>query len=121
MQDKLTSWFFGLPVIVVILVLAIVAILWFGVRYLNRREAFWMEQNKSKDILIKDIIDKIFNLYNDAITRETTVMQELNRMQQKIDEWFRRWGGVWAARNKQIKICLFIYKQKPARVEVNGR
>jgi len=90
MQDKLTAWFLGLPAIVIILILMMAALWWFGVRYIVQREKFWQNQNEAKDAMLKDIIDKLFGLYNDAISRESTVIQELKNMQFKIDEWFRK-------------------------------
>jgi hypothetical protein len=90
MQEKLTSWFLGLPAIVILLVLMLVALFWFGGKHLNKREAFWQAQSAAKDAMIRDIIDKMFALYNDAINRETTTVQELRRMQEQIEAWFRK-------------------------------
>lgn len=90
MQEKLTSWFLGLPAIVIILVLALVAVLWFGVKYLNKRESFWMKQCEAKDAVIKDVLDKVFGLYEEQLNKEAGVASELREMQAKIDAWFRK-------------------------------
>jgi len=90
MQDKLTSWFLGLPAIVIILVLALVAVVWFGGKYLSKRESFWMKQCEAKDAIIKDVMDKVFGLYQEEINKEAGLIRELRDMQEKIEAWFRK-------------------------------
>jgi len=90
MQDKLTSWFLGLPAIVIILVLALVSVLWFGVRYLDRREKFWMGEVKALREQTNDIMEKLFMLFQDSVNRETTFAQRLDEFEKSIDEWFRK-------------------------------
>ncbi len=89
------NWFFTLPTIVIGLVLVIVALCFFGYKFLTRERQYYqrlIESDReyfrslieSKDDHVKVLMDKLMLIYQAAIETETTLIREIRDMQDML-------------------------------------
>lgn len=86
------GWFFSLPTGIIALVLVIIALCFFGYKFLIKERAYYqrlIESDReyfrslieSKDEHVKVLMDKLMMIYQAAIETETTLIREIRDMQ----------------------------------------
>lgn len=90
--SDLQEWFLGLPMIVILLILALVAVIWFGYRFLQKERLYYQRLIESdreyfrsliekKDAQLERMTERNMLLYQTAIETETTLIREIRDMQ----------------------------------------
>lgn len=62
----------------------------FLIGFIIYREREFKAQNKAKDELLRDMMEKLFELFKDGQEKDVNVIHRLNEFEKCINEWFRR-------------------------------
>lgn len=84
MGEKATDWYFGQPGMVIMLIAALISTIYFGGRYLKRREEFWCDIVEKKDKVIGEMMSKMMDLHQAAIETEVTLIREIKDMHDEM-------------------------------------